>query len=709
MDGEDLASLLRRIGRFSADKAVEIARQICAGLAAAHDRGVVHRDLKPANVMIDGRGKVRITDFGLAGLATEIREGEARVGTPAYMAPEQLAGKEVTTRSDIYSLGLVLYEMFTGKPPFRRGTLEEMRRDREEATPASPSSLVAGLEPAVERAILRCLEKDPKSRPASALAVAASLPGGDPLAAALAAGETPAPEVVAAAGEEGALRPVVAWACLAWTLLGLVVLLLTADRFVLVGRVPLEKPPVVLADRSRDLLAKMGQTAPAADWAQGFGVDEEYLLYVKDHDPSPNRWDRLSAGLPSAIYYWYRQSPQPMIARPGLTVVSQSDPPQVVAGMASLQLDGRGRLIRYEAVPPQVDASADPRKEPDWSALFAEAAAYRGRPVLFRIVGPWSRPERSEPAQLTPGQRIANDIGLSIGLSALAGALVLAWRNLKLNRGDRSGALKIAGFFLVVHLIVWAGWAHHVASLGDEWQIFVMDTGYTLFNAALVWLLYMGLEPFVRRRWPDAIISWARLLSGRFRDPRIGRDILVGCATGVGILCADLLATQTAVWLGWPPPRPENGTIGSLVGLRWCRGYLLDVPVHAVLTGMEVLFALLLLRILVRFQWLATGLLAVLLVAQPVFQSDYPSLELIFLGPLVLLLALVLVRFGLLSGIVVLVFLNLSSMVLTHRLPAWYAGGTILSLLASAALAVYAFAISLGGHPLFSRRLFEEA
>ncbi|HET6957997.1 MAG TPA: serine/threonine-protein kinase, partial [Vicinamibacterales bacterium] len=109
VDGEDLATLLRRIGRLPPDKAVEVARKVCAGLAAAHDKGVLHRDLKPANVMLDGRGNVMITDFGLAALAEEVAKGDVRSGTPAYMAPEQLEGREVTTRSDIYSLGLVLY------------------------------------------------------------------------------------------------------------------------------------------------------------------------------------------------------------------------------------------------------------------------------------------------------------------------------------------------------------------------------------------------------------------------------------------------------------------------------------------------------------------------------------------------------------------------------------------------------------------------
>jgi serine/threonine protein kinase len=142
VDGEDLASLVRRIGRLSQDKAVEIARQICAGLAAAHERGVVHRDLKPANVMLDGAGKVRVTDFGLAALAANITGAEVRAGTPAYMAPEQLSGKEVTPKSDIYSLGLVLYEILTGKRAFEAATLPELLKAREDGELTNPSSLV---------------------------------------------------------------------------------------------------------------------------------------------------------------------------------------------------------------------------------------------------------------------------------------------------------------------------------------------------------------------------------------------------------------------------------------------------------------------------------------------------------------------------------------------------------------------------------------
>ena len=108
-------------------------------------------------------------------------------GTPAYMAPEQLAGEAATVKSDLYALGLVLYELFTGQRPFSASSPQEQARLQRESTPTNPSTHIDGFDPAVERVILRCLRGDPKDRPATALAVAAALPGGDPLAAALAA------------------------------------------------------------------------------------------------------------------------------------------------------------------------------------------------------------------------------------------------------------------------------------------------------------------------------------------------------------------------------------------------------------------------------------------------------------------------------------------------------------------------------------------
>ena len=138
--------------RLPPDKALEISRQICAGLAAAHERGILHRDLKPANVMVDGRGRARIMDFGLAVAAGRGRRTPKIGGTPAYMAPEQFAGKGASVRSDLYALGLVLYELYTGKQAFdapksRRLSPQARGGSANRARPRSST----GMDPAVER------------------------------------------------------------------------------------------------------------------------------------------------------------------------------------------------------------------------------------------------------------------------------------------------------------------------------------------------------------------------------------------------------------------------------------------------------------------------------------------------------------------------------------------------------------------------------
>jgi serine/threonine-protein kinase len=314
VDGEDLGSLMRRIGRLPADKAIEIARKLCAGVAAAHDKGVLHRDLKPSNIMLDGRGHVLITDFGLAGLASQLQGAEVRNGTPAYMAPEQLAGKEVTMRSDIYSLGLVLYEIFTGKRAFEAATLAELVRLHTETSPVNPTTLVKDLDPAVERVILRCLDPDPRNRPASALAVAAALPGGDPLAAALAAGETPSPQMVAASGETAGLPVRVALPCVAAVVLALAILVFAGPRTSAIDQLGLEKPPEVLSEMARNLIRNFGYTSSAIDRVYGFGYQGEFLNYVQEHEkPGPSAWPKILAGWPNMAFFWYRESPRYLV------------------------------------------------------------------------------------------------------------------------------------------------------------------------------------------------------------------------------------------------------------------------------------------------------------------------------------------------------------------------------------------------------------
>ncbi|MGH6739752.1 MAG: serine/threonine-protein kinase, partial [Bradyrhizobium sp.] len=377
IDGEDLASLLRRIGRLPADKAIEIARKVCAGIAAAHNKGVLHRDLKPANIMLDGRGEALVTDFGLAGLAAEITDVHS--GTPAYMAPEQLAGREVTAKSDIYSLGLVLYELFTGKRAFDGRTLEEITRVRRDgaAVISRPSALVKDIDPAVERAIFRCLEDDPAARPSSALEVAASLPGGDPLAAALAAGETPSPQLVAAAGDRTGVPVKLAVSLLSGILLGLAIFYVIGVRADGLDRMDLPYSPEVLSQKARDVTAALGYPKPAVDSAESLDVDGDLYQYLDNpgnaHDV---HWSNVFAGEPPVLRFWRRESPVNLVGVevkdntlvPGIVTVN--DPAPTTSGMRLTIVDMHGRLLDFERIPPQHDTLAASATPYDWRIPF---------------------------------------------------------------------------------------------------------------------------------------------------------------------------------------------------------------------------------------------------------------------------------------------------------------------------------------------------
>ena len=265
VDGEDLRSLLRRIGRLPGDKALEIARRLCAGLAAAHEKGVLHRDLKPANIMIDGRGQVLIMDFGLAGLADQIEAAKSAAARPPTWPPS--SSPERKSRSAAISTRWAW--CCTRCSPARAArTPQPLQR-----------SLVKDIDPAVERVILRCLEADPRSRPASALAVAAALPGGDPLAAALAAGETPTPGMVAAAGDTEGISVRTAGICLGVVLAGLVAVAVLGSKTNILQKTPFDKPPEALEQKARDLLQSFGYTEPPADRAYGFSYDTEFQQY----------------------------------------------------------------------------------------------------------------------------------------------------------------------------------------------------------------------------------------------------------------------------------------------------------------------------------------------------------------------------------------------------------------------------------------------
>lgn len=164
--GEDLKSLIRLSGPLSVDTALKIALQVGEALRAAHRKDIVHQDLKPQNIMIDPGGRVLVTDFGLAMLRSAGESGEPAgiIGTPLYFSPEQARGAPADPRSDIYSFGVVLYEMLTGREPFQAATAHELARKHLSETPAPPSRLNPSVPVALEKIVLKCLAKNREDR-----------------------------------------------------------------------------------------------------------------------------------------------------------------------------------------------------------------------------------------------------------------------------------------------------------------------------------------------------------------------------------------------------------------------------------------------------------------------------------------------------------------------------------------------------------------
>ena len=747
VDGENLASLLLRIGRLPADKAIEISRKLCAGLTAAHSQGVLHRDLKPANIMIDGRGQVLIADFGLAGLAHEITGADIGSGTPAYMSPEQLAGKEVTVKSDIYALGLVMYEMFTGRRAFAAETLAELIRLREESRPPEISSVVREVDPAIERIIIQCLDPDPRNRPASAMAVSAALPGGDPLAAALAAGETPSPEMVAAAGAQESLRPAFAIASLLIVFLGIAVSLFLNSRQMLLSKINLEEPPEALAVQARKMIRQFGITSPAVDEAWGFQYNQGYLDYLerggKLRDSSS-----LSHERPSPIRFWYRLSPvplQPQSIGSRLGRVTLGDPPDTISGAATVIVDPSGRLDQFSAIPPQLDDSAALPGDPDPARLFAaagldfkqfqpvspqwtppaatdhraawtgsfperanepirvEAAWWHGKPVYFQIIGPWTKPARMpENAVSAAGQRY---VFLGLSFLVISAGSLMAWRNLRSGRGDRDGALHLAGFAVAVSLATSLLAVHRLAS---SWGLYLLtfSAGEALWNGTLLWIAYMALEPAVRHRWPRVLISWTRLLSGRWRNPVVARDVLVGIMVGLiwGLVFAGI--NEVAMRTSAVPPNATD--LGQLLGLTSVADITAYHAMQGIFGGLILFFFFFVLRTILRQQWLAGVAFVLFFVVTQSLNDSHPLLAAISYAIVYSMIVPMLLRFGLVSFVVTVFVVNLTqALPFTLSFSAWYGTGSVVFIIVVAGLALLACRKALGGQPLLGRLLEE--
>lgn len=753
VDGDDLSATIKRFGRLTGERALKLAREICAGLASAHEQGVLHRDLKPANILIDGRGRAKIADFGLAAIADQLVADKRRAGTPAYMAPEVLRGKPASIAGDIYSLGLLIYELFTTTPVFRPQTLDELMAMHDKPI-KPPSEVVPDIDPQVERVILSCLSREPEERPNGSLAVLAALPGGNPLAAALEAGLTPSPQLVANAGAHGVTPPLRTLL----PLVGIVTAMIGLFAFLgpltsMLARVPLPKTESVLEDRSRDILSSLGIATNTQHYVSKFDYYEELIAEMQRRDHTEERWAPLGRARPSPIDFWYRQSSRPLITMGPTQRVTMQDPPFDQPGMVSVRLDAEGRLreLLVYTEPESLEGAPGagvfrmrtPDAQPDWDRVFGaagldlakfeeipplrippvfgdgrkawrgvypdaadesirvEASYLSGTLVAFRIVeANWTKASMYIDTTLSPLSVASKELQNLVTFAAVLGGVILAWRNLSHKRSDRAGAFRVALLGFVAAASAFALQADWSLSL-EAWHI-TLGRGLreAFITAGLFWIFYIALEPAVRRTWPELLISWSRILSGRFRDPLVCQHILVGVFVGCAATLLFLFDRTTPPMVGKPPAvpwiAPDNGIL-AISGARQAVGVLADAVLFASRWSITFLVALVLLKMLTHHKLAAIIIYTVL--QGSIWALDTVESPLSWLSFMLLagLCSFVLVQYGLLSlATAAMVFVILLRFPLIIDTETWYWPFAIVSIFVVSALSLYGALGSVG-------------
>ena len=553
----------------------------------------------------------------------------------------------------------------------------------------------------------------------------AALPGGDPLQAVLDAGETPSPEMVAAAGEAGELRPPVAWALLIAMILLILISAAVSQRTMLYGHIAFPKKPDVLAERAREILADAGYPQTPAGIVYSLGWNNDYF------ERGPKNQD-LNRVIPSPVVFYYQESPRPLTS---LGPEHRYEAPLTITHMANVELDPRGRLIRFTVVPPEVeepvhqtvdwaryiaitgiDAASLHPVAPKWrvpvdsdakagwegSGLRIEAASKNGKPVWFSVIPPWQQADRATFVGLPDFTRAGQAFLVILGGIAFVTAALLAQRNVRRSRSDRRGAFRLALFLMILTFCMRMFRVDHVADVVAESELLGQLLAEAVFTGAGVAVLYLAVEPYFRRRWPRMLIGWSRMMAGRFRDPMIGRDALIGALAG----CAAGIVTKL------PSMMPGVGlmrtSFSALTELRHLTYLLLWSLQLAVGIALLSAFLFLLLRIVTRNTTAAVVMLVpVQAAAMAVNGSDVRQI----IADLLVAIVLVAIfrRYGLFALTVFMFFLNLATLApLTLDTSVWYFGRSLVVIALMCAIAAYAFWISLAAQPAFGIALLEE-
>ena len=419
------------------------------------------------------------------------------------------------------------------------------------------------------------------------------------------------------------------------------------------------------------------------------------------------------------------------------------NPPLNVSGMTLVVVDSAGRLAELLAVPQPRELNAPAAPFTNWPLLFdlaglpmaefqpvtpqwvppvfaeqrmawegriaevpdatvrVEAGAAQGKPVMFAITGSWSKSSRTPDAG--PSSLFVRVIGALAGFVMPALMLVgpiLAYRNVKLGRGDRRGAFRAASAVFILTLAAWLLGNTHVAAVGVEQARLFSAIGSALFQAGLLWLTYLGLEPYVRRFSPDSLVGWTRLVAGNWRDPRVGRDLMIGISAGMAMTVVFAIHNLIPPLFGRPEPMPVPGGVDHLISLRHVFARVFEQAQSAISSGMLGVAGFVALRIVLKRRWaaaVAATILFVWVVLEGMFSPGMPALDLI-LGLIITSIFVAVIGWaGLLATIVtVLTHFLLLRTPLTTDLASWRAPAAMVSL-------AVILALGLGGCYLAAR------
>jgi hypothetical protein len=298
-------------------------------------------------------------------------------------------------------------------------------------------------------------------------------------------------------------------------------------------------------------------------------------------------------------------------------------------------------------------------------------------------------------------------IGILIFAALIVGSALVVRRNRRLKRGDEVGSARLGNFLFFLFLAMWALRAHHLAS-ADEFGVAILGLAGAFLISSFARLLYFALEPFVRRRDPRTLISWARLIGGKIRDPLVGRDVLIGTVYGVLLALFESCDNLLLPLFGGLPPAPGTPAMDTLLGFRPILGSVFAYTWVYVLYALGVFFMLFLLRFLVRKDWVA-ALVIVFLGAITNSGGDYFWITFLAAAVIWLSIYLVLRRFGVLALVAGLVVQNILVVFpMSSHLSRWYASGGVAGMVTIIAIALVAFYFALAGHQLFSPAALDE-